>query len=69
MNLYVLQNNNDQNSGALKKIYKTDLEEVGQMFFDENHCIDNTNAYVKSKICQIQHFTVKRKPFGKIRLS
>ena len=53
------KNNNDQNSGALQQFNKTDPEENCQIIFDENQNIDNTNAYVKSKICQIQHFTVQ----------
>ena len=37
MNLYVLQNHNDQNSVAFTKFKKADL-------------VDNTSAYVKSKL-------------------
>ena len=40
-----IQNNNDQHSGALQQFYKTDPEEVCQMFVDENHHVDNSNAY------------------------
>ena len=43
-NLYVLQNNNDHNIGALQQLIKIDPEEVCPMFFDENHGIDNINA-------------------------
>ena len=31
--MYVIQNNNDQNSGALQQFNKTDPEKVCQMFF------------------------------------
>ena len=36
------------------------------LFLNENNPIDNTNAYGKSKNCQIQHFTLK-KTVGKVR--
>ena len=57
----------DQNSGDLQQFIKTDSEQVYQQFYDENHCINNTNAnaYVKSKISQLNEFIVKNNTFQK----
>ena len=63
MNLYILQNINDHNSGALEQFMKIYPEKACQIFFDKNHPIDKTNAYVKSIISQTKHFTVKQGNF------
>ena len=68
-NLEVLQNISDQHSGDLQQFTKTVPEDFWQIFFDGNHHIDNTNTYVRSKICQTNHFTVKQGTFWKVRFS
>ena len=46
----VWTNISDQNSGALQQLFKSNPEQVCKIFVYENHRIDNTNAYFKSKL-------------------
>ena len=67
--LLVLQNISEHNSGDLPQFIKTDPVEFWWIFFDRNHHIDNTNTYVRSKICHTNPFTVKQGTLWKIRFS
>ena len=47
MNLKVLLNISDKNSGAHQQFITNDLKKVYKLFWDENHPINNANADVK----------------------
>ena len=56
----IWKNISDNKRVALQQfIYTTDLKKVCATFLDEINCINNTNAYIKYKMCQTKHFALK----------